>query len=517
MTITADDIIEELQKLGLDPGRNGDGTPSDAGNGEQDPITEADLLALLTEDHRLSSLQGESAAPIRRGTNTARYGLNDFYHANKIVELHGDDIRYCRGLGGFLVWKDNEWREDTTGDVWRKALHTAWGEYKKADKTFTSLNELSHKKKWALCAARRRNIEDALKQLQAQTEIVATPDMFDRDPWLFNVANGTIDLRTGQLLEHRREDMITKCAPVEFDPACEPPRRWLQFLDEIFDGNSALQDFIRRACGYALTGSVGEQKFFFLHGSGANGKSTFLDALMYVMGDYARRTPANLLFAARHSAHPTALADLKGRRLAVTPEIEFGKSLAEAAVKELTGGDRLTARRGRQDSFEFDPTHKVFVCGNHLPIIRGSGHRIWRRIDLIPFSVTIADERQDKDLPAKLRTEATGILNWLVEGCLEWQKLGLAEPAEVTTATRSYRSDMDILGDFLNDCCVLESGLQATFADLNRAYKEWCNKNAEQAMSTRWLALRLKERGFKKQRTMSVRFWQGLSLKEKGS
>jgi putative DNA primase/helicase len=215
--------------------------------------------------------------------------------------------------------------------------------------------------------------------------------------------------------------------------------------------------------------------------------------------------------------HPTGFADLRGRRLAVTPEVEFGKRLAEVAVKELTGGDLMTARHMRQDYFQFRPTHKIFMCGNHLPVIRGTDHAIWRRIMLIPFTVTFPEERQDKDLPAKLRAEAPGILNWLIEGCLEWQENGLAEPEEVTAATRAYRTDVDILGDFLNDCCVIESNRQATFADLNRAYREWRRANGEQSMTACRFALLLKARGFKKGRTMSVRFWQGLSLKEKGT
>jgi putative DNA primase/helicase len=374
-----------------------------------------------------------------------------------------------------------------------------------------------HIQKWALRSLSRRRIEDALKHLETEIEIVTTADEYDRDQWLFNVKNGTIDLRTGELREHRREDLITKIAPAEFNPAGERPRLWEKFLAEIFKSDCALMDFVQRACGYALTGSVGEQKLFFLHGSGANGKTTFLETLMYVMGDYARRIAPSLLFAHSRDMHPTGLADLKGSRLAVTTEVEFGKRLAEAAVKELTGGDRLTARRMRQDSFEFEPTHKVFMCGNHLPIIRGADHAIWRRIVLIPFNVTIPEERQDKNLTGKLRAEATGILNWLVTGCLEWQKNGLGESSDVTAATSAYRSDMDALGIFLRDRCVLTPNAQTTLADLNRAYREWCDKNDELPMSAYSFGLLLKERGLKQKRTKLARMWQGICLKEKGA
>ena len=505
------ELLENLQRLGLEPGRNGDGSVPDAGNGRQDSLTEADLA----RSHSIASSQRRIAAPARRGKSAAPYVLNDFYHAGKIVDLHGNAIRYCRKLGGFNVWDDKQWSRDETGCVWRWAIHAAWTEYRKAKDAEAASGDRFHSKKWALCASRRKNIEDALKQLQAHPDIVVGPETFDRDPWLFNVNNGTIDLQTGTLREHRREDMITKLSPIEFDPAAAPPERWIQFLHKVFDGNKSLIDFVQRACGYALTGMVSEQKLFFLHGRGSKGKSTFLATLMHVMGEHAMKLAPGLLFNSRRSAHPAGFADLKGSRVAVMPEIEFGRRLSEVAVKELTGVDPLTARFTRQEQFEFNPTHTVFMCGNHLPIVRGNEQSSWERIDLIPFNVSIPEEEQDKDLPARLRAEAPGILNWLVEGCLEWQKIGLSEPAEVTNATRSYRSDMDILGDFIDECCVLEPNLQATSADLIKAYDKWRLINGEPAVSARLLGLRLKERGFAQKRVgvERVRTWSGIGLK----
>jgi putative DNA primase/helicase len=444
------------------------------------------------------------------------YGFNDHYLAYKTVQLYGHRIRYCRKLGGFFIWNGAKWVKDETGAVWRATLDAAWDLYHNTRQTASEKEQL-RLKKWIVRAERCSSIESAIKQLQASPEILASAEAFDSDPWLFNVKNGTIDLRTGELRQHQQQDLITSIAPVEYDPVCPPPDRWMRFLAEIFDGNHNLITFIQRACGYALTGSVSEQKLFFLHGSGANGKTTFLKTLMFVMGDYTRRLPSSLLLTARQDKHPTGFADLKGIRFAVTTEVEFGSRLAEATVKELTGGDVLTARRIGQDYFEFEPTHKIFMCGNHLPLIQGTDHAIWRRIALIPFNVTIPDERQDKDLDEKLRSEAAGILNWLISGCLDWQKKGLADPAEVIDATRIYRTDMDVLGDFLNDRCLIAPGARITSADLNRAHKEWCEKNGEQPMNARSLGLRLKERGFKQERTMSTRLWQGLCLKEKSS
>jgi putative DNA primase/helicase len=540
-----DEILEQLQIIGSNPRRNCKGWVAmcPAHDDRQSSLLirqDSDGLPLLecsagcSSESIINAVSASSAtssrpAPLEhthRQENTPpkpqagvmlSCGLNDLYHARKIVGLHGHEIRYSRELGGFLIWDDKRWTQDKYDNVWRMAIHTAWVTYLEERDAATSANERSRLHKWVTRAESRRNIEDALKHLQTRAEIIATPCRLDSNPWLLNVNNGTIDLRIGQLREHRPEDLITKIAPVTFDPACPPPDRWLQFLSEIFDGNHELIDFIQRACGYTLTGSVREQKMFFLHGPGANGKSTFLETLMFIMGDYLWRLPANLLLGHSRDTTSPAFADLRACRLAVTTETDSGQRLAEAAVKKLTGGDSLTVCHTRHDRFDFQPTHKVFMCGNHLPIIRGTDHAIWRRIKLIPFNVTIPEERQDKDLPQKLRAEASGILNWLITGCLEWQKGGLAEPPEIMTATRAYRNDMDVLGDFLNDCCFLAPNTQTTSADLNRAYKEWCEKNGERPMSVRWLGLRLKERGFKQERTMSARLWQGLRQKEMNS
>lgn len=444
---------------------------------------------------------------------TLAQGINDHFHAGAIVTLFGDRILHCRKLGGFLTWNGFRWKDDDSGEMWRYALCAAATIHMTA-KDVESDNRRARLKRWALQAERRRDIENALRQLQSHTKIAAGVDEFDRDPWLFTVKNGTIDLRTGELREHRREDRITKLAPVEYDPACGQPRLWLRFLSEIFDGNAQLLDFVQRACGYALSGSACEQKLFFLHGEGANGKTTFLETLMRVMGGYACRLPATVLFSSSSRARASTLGELRGRRLAVTGELESGRRLAEARAKEITGGDRLPGGHTRRTRFDFEPTHTLFVCGNHLPTVRGRDHAIWRRIDLIPFAVTIPEQCQDKDLRRKLLAEAPGILNWLVAGCIEWRRKGLAEPPEVTEATREYRSNMDILGDFLSERCVTSPDAEVTSSELFRAYDEWCEKNGERRMSATALGLRLKERGFASKRTRGARVWGGIDLRK---
>jgi putative DNA primase/helicase len=439
--------------------------------------------------------------------------LHDLYHAKEIIRFHGNDIRYCRKLGGFLIWDGTRWTLNETGKIWRLAIRTASDVF--AEELDRPGGPNPDVQRWALRSLRHSNLSNAIKQLELQPEVVAAPDAFDSDPWLLNVENGTIDLHTGDIREHRREDLITHCAPVKFNPDAGPPKRWLQFLSEIFDGNKNMIDFVQCISGYTLTGSVSEQKFFLLHGSkGDNGKTTFLNTLMYVMGEYAVRLAPELLFNARRNIHPSAFAELRGRRLAGIAEVEFGSKLAEVLVKKLTGRDPLTARRARTDYLRIEPTHKIFICGNHLPAIRATSHAIWRRILLIPFTVTIPEERQDIDLPAKFRAEASGILNWLLQGCLQWQKSGLKQPAEVAEAIRSYRSDMDVLGDFLEDCSVPDPDGEVTNPEMRKAYEEWCQHNGQRPMSARGLALSLKERGFvqKQMGPSRTRTWLGIAL-----
>ncbi|MBI5117300.1 hypothetical protein HZA56_12565 [Candidatus Poribacteria bacterium] len=446
-------------------------------------------------------------------TTTGAYSLNDLYHARKLVEFHGQHIRHCPKLGGFFIWNGRHWTPDEEGQLWRWTIQTAAHAYN-ADFSKAANNERVRLNKWITRAQSGASVQQTLKQLQNQPEIMVTPDHFDRDPWLFNVNNGAIDLRTGKLREHRPEDMITKLAPIDFNPACPQPGLWTNFLKEIFGGNQNLVNFIKRVCGYALTGSVAEQKLFLLHGAGANGKTTFLETLMFVMGDYSLPLSSELLFSSRRRTHPPEFADLKECRLAAVTEVEFNKSLSEPAVKKLTAANPLAVRPTRRDRLEFDSSHKLFICADHIPIIQTTDHAIWRRITMIPFNVTIPEERQDKDLPQKLRAEARGILNWLVAGCLEWQKTGLDSPAEVTDAINAYRGDMDPLGAFLADRCDIAPEARENSADLYSSYTDWCECNDERPLCPRLFGMRLRERGFKPERTMFHRIWQGLTRKE---
>jgi putative DNA primase/helicase len=272
--------------------------------------------------------------------------------------------------------------------------------------------------------------------------------------------------------------------------------------------------FLQRAVGYALTGDISEQVLFFLYGAGANGKSTFARVLLDLLGDYATQGAPDLLLAKRNESHPTEVADLLGCRLVVCQEIEAGRAFAEVTVKQLTGGDLIKARRMREDFWSFAPTHKFFVAANHKPPVRGTDHAIWRRIRLVPFTVRITDEERDPNLLEKLRAELAGVLAWAVEGCLEWQRIGLCPPDEVLQATSDYRGEQDLLAAFLEERCEAGMYFSVRSGDLYHAYSEWCEGGGFHPANQQTLGEQLREKGFEPFKgTKGARRWRGLRLK----
>ena len=273
------------------------------------------------------------------------------------------------------------------------------------------------------------------------------PDALDTDPWLLNVENGTLDLRTGQLHRHRPDDLITKVAPVHYDPEAVCPT-WDMFLKRIMAGDEALVHYLQKIFGYSLTGVAREQCIFLAYGGGANGKSTAITAVTSVIGAYAQHTPTETLLVKRNDGIPNDVARLHGARLVTAAEAECHRRLAEALVKQLTGGDKIAARFLHGEWFEFTPGFKVVLAVNHKPAIQGTDHAIWRRIRLIPFTVTIPAKEQNKTLSEKLHAGNAGILRWAVDGCLAWQQDGLDPPSAVSEATAAYRDEMDTVGAF---------------------------------------------------------------------
>ena len=409
------------------------------------------------------------------------------------------------------MWDSTRWARDDTGAVHRLAKDTVRAIYAEAAEADDGdrRKELS---RHAMKSEAEAKIVAMISLARSERGIPVLPHRLDADPWLLNVRNGTINLRTGGLREHRQGDLITKLAPVIYDSNATCPL-WLKFLDKIMGGNAAVIAYIQKAIGYSLTGDVSEQALFFQHGTSANGKSTLSETILALLGGYAKQAAPGLLTVKRGETHPTEIADLAGARFVASVEVDEGRRLAEALTKWLTGGDRVKARHMREDFFEFTPTHKLWLSANHKPTIIGSDHAVWRRIRLIPFNVVIPESEQDRDLPAKLKAELPGILNWALEGCLLWQKDALNPPQEVQEATNDYRTEQDIIGPFLEDRCILDNDKESTAKALYAAYRLWCEGSGEKPMTQRRFGNRLSDHGLtSERRSGGERWWVGVGL-----
>jgi putative DNA primase/helicase len=453
---------------------------------------------------------------------------SDCTNAMAFVREHGQDLRYCYLWKSWLVWTGTHWTRDISGEVMRRAKQTVKRLARHAeDLPDDEARALMGHVKASLSTAKLKALVECA---QSEPGIALQPEDLDSNPWLLNCRNGTLDLRTGDLHPHQQSDLITRCLPVAYD-AQATCATWERFQWRIMGGTMDEDDpdtmgagemenrrgadaraqrlirFKQRFAGYALTGETREQCFCVYHGLGANGKSTELETLQALFGDYAQSTPsASLLVKDAHGYEgiPNDIARLRGARLVTAVEIGAGKRLNEELVKRLTGQDTMTARFLYGEYFDFTPEFKLIVACNHLPTIRGTDHAIWRRIHRVPFTVTIPDDEQDKTLPAQLRAELPGILCWLVQGCLDWQREGLGVPEEVHAANKDYRASMDVIGRFIDDCCLVDPMVRIKANDLYDAYKRWCEASGEYAVTLTAFGIRMEEQGFAKVRSGGI-------------
>jgi putative DNA primase/helicase len=316
------------------------------------------------------------------------------------------------------------------------------------------------------------------------------------------------------LREHRQGDLITRAANTEYDQNAECPV-WKKFIMEIMNYNADLIRFIQNAAGWSITGDTSEQTMFILFGTGANGKSTFLNTIMNLLGDYAIATPTETFMKKSGDQITNDIARLRGTRFVTTTEAEYGRRLSEPLIKQITGNDSMTARFLYGEFFNVAPTFKIFMATNHKPVIKGTDHGIWRRIKLVPFTTRIEEEKQDKHLEQRLLLERPGILNWLIEGARRWCKEGLGTPSIIVRATDEYRAEMDIIGNFLRERCVQGNG-SIRARELFKCYQNWCDENNERAVSERFFGLRLKEMGLEQKRSNDGRYWQGILVAQQG-
>lgn len=437
----------------------------------------------------------------------------DAGNAEMFAALYGEKVRFDHKQDRWLIWNEtrSRWVEDKQGKVRilakRAARHRA-----RTALSIANVDERKWTSNWALQSEGRYRIDASLELAKSEAPISDDGEGWDADPWLFGVANGIVDLRTGNLRAATQRDRITKFSPVAFDPATQSTR-FEQFLEEIFGADSDLKRYVQKAVGYSLTGSTREQCLFACYGEGSNGKSTFLEIILYVEGEYGVDLPFSVLEAKRYGSTPGEGVNLPGARFAKAVEIREGRQLDEARVKAWTGGDTVTLRPLYRNSFSFQPSHKLWLAFNHKPTIGDDSNAMWRRVRLIPFMRTFDSLHADKRLLEKLLAEAPAILNWAIEGCLAWQKEGLKTPNAVEQATKEYEAESDPLAPFFEDCCELDIAFQVPKGSLWNAYQDWCRANREKRASRNAFAERLKSRGFGEGSTGSVRFWTGLRLR----
>ena len=406
------------------------------------------------------------------------------------AEGHAGNLRYVAAWGRWLTWDETRWILDDT-------LHTY-------DRVRGLCREVSAKASAQLVAAVER-------LARSDRRIAATADQWDAGPWLLNTPGGVIDLQTGSLCPHTPSDYMTKITTVAPDGNCPTPT-WEAFLDRVTGGDADLVGFLQRMSGYALTGTTQEHALFFLHGTGANGKSTFINAVTAVAGDYHKAAPIETFTASQNERHPTDLAGLRGARLVTSVETEEGRRWAESKIKALTGGDKIAARFMRQDFFEFTPTFKLVIAGNHKPGLRSVDEAIRRRFHLIPFTVVIPPHERDKILGDRLRAEWPGILAWMIGGCLKWQQHGLAPPPAVQAATANYLDAEDAIAAWLDETGLRDVNAWEATKTLFGSWKTWADNAGERAGTMKRFVQNLEARGLTPERRTQARGFRGFRI-----
>jgi P4 family phage/plasmid primase-like protien len=490
----------------------------------------------------------QSGAPDEYADDT-RPANTDAGNAQRLVTLFGADIRYCLSMKAWLIWNGRYWQTDegdirlmqmakrTTRAMLQEAADMAARLANMPDEGFVDLlsKETTPAQKlqkaqtalqrWALASQNTTRLHAMIKLAQSEPGMAITANDLDNNPWLFNVNNGTIDLLTGQLQPHNKEHYNTRICPVDYDPKAGCPV-WLRFLEQVLPDEET-RDFMQLAFGYTLTGRTIEQCLFFLYGEGSNGKSTLATVLWWLMAPYGKKTRADTFMSqdrTQSSAPSPEIAELAGARLVEVSEIQEGHRLNEALIKDVTGGDPISARFLHCNPFTFLPAFKVWMYGNHKPAIRGKDDGIWRRVRIIPFLQQFKGTPEkpvrgylpkDTALPDKLQAELPGILAWAVQGCLRWQKEGLPIPPSVAEATDAYRAEMDLLKDFIEDQCIIGRQLIVTKKALWEAYEKWAGLAGEQVYETQRAFNKAiaKRPGVTSTRTTGgAHIWRGLGL-----
>lgn len=444
------------------------------------------------------------------GPTLNKFALTDLGNAERFAAQHMNKVKYSHSRKQWFSWDGKRFQEDEVGSVGQLAYSTVRNIYGEAVLA-TSEEERKAIGKHAIASENGNRIEQMIKHAKNQAGIPIRQSQLDADNWLINCQNGVLDLKTQTLTKHDPNHLMTKVARASYDPDAYSPL-WESFLKRIFGGNQSIIDYLQKIVGVALTGKT-LQAIFILHGIGANGKSTFLEVIRRMLGDYAQQADINTFIEQKNSTVREDLASLCGARVVMASECDSGKYLSEALVKQITGGEAIRSRFLYGRSFEYVPTFNIFLATNHRPNVQGTDLGIWRRLKLIPFNVTIPEPERDEHLLDKLLDEMPGIFAWAVGGCAMWQADGLDEPDEVKAATQEYRADNDILTDFINDRLELGSAFKEDLKSMHLEYLNWCEESGiKKKLSKQTFNSKLRERGWE-DKLSGTRHWLGVRIK----
>jgi putative DNA primase/helicase len=451
----------------------------------------------------------EAARNVRHDLACREYPLSDIGNSQRFAFRKKGVTRYCHAFRSWFIWDGRRWCKDLTGKIVELAKDVIIRIGDEAISQEYTADSANHYK-WAIKSQARPRIDAAVYLVQSVLAI--EPRELDARTYLLNLPNGTLNLLTGELLSHRKEDLLTRIAGVEFRPGLACPL-WIQHLHMIFNGDQELIDAFQQVVGYTLLQDNPEQVLFILYGSGKNGKSKTIEVLSHLLGEYAINIAAESLMSKRFNEGPRSdIARIANARLVSASEGESGARLAESLIKALTGGDIVTVRRLYENEIEFRPTAKIWYATNHRPVILGTDDAIWRRIWLIPFTIAIPEDRRDPEIVAKLLQEGSGILNWALAGLQKYQKAGrLIQPEKVKIATEEYRQDSDILKDFLEASCQQTGEIKRS--DLYHAYTDWCEANHEKPVGSKKFTGMIRDRGVGERRDTKDRYWIGISMR----
>lgn len=442
--------------------------------------------------------------------------LTDLGNARRFVAQHHERLRsvLSKRTNPWYVWQGARWEPDRTGEAMRLAKQTVRSIHLEAERT-TDEEKRAAIQQFAYKSEGAERIRAILDLAKTEPEISIRDDRLDRDMWLFNVQNGTIDLTTGKLLKHKKTDYITKLSPVTFIRGARAPR-WEAFLDEIFAGDKALIGFMKRAIGYTLTGDTREHVLFFCYGQGRNGKSTLLEALRELMADYSVQADFSTFQSTRNEGPRHDLARMRGARMVAAIEAHGDRSFDGTVLKQMTGGDTVTARNLYESSFEFKPQFKLWLAANHLPLVREQTEAFWSRILMIPFTVVIPAHKRKKNLGKQLIKELPGILNWALEGCEEWRKNGLMAPDTVRKAISSYKEEYDVLSEFFKERCRMEPKEWTTRSALYQSFADWWQetRGRNPLSHTAFNRLLSERTDIRPRKREGVRGWSGVGIKD---